>query len=371
MHGNHESLRIVQLITKMDTIGGAQVHVRDVCLHLEKEGYSVHLITGGKDHVYETMASIPIHYVRSFVRELHPIADIAAFFEVRRLLNELKPDLVAAHSSKAGIIGRLAAASLNIPVIFTAHGWSFTEGVQNPQRYIYRAIERIVGNISTGVIAVSEYDRNLAIKELVIPERKLICIQNGVNDLVKKGFKSERGDEVNMIMIARFAPPKMQLQLLEVLNDLKHLPWIMTFVGDGPSRAEAEKFANENGLSHKVRFEGWQSEVDRLLVQSDIFILLSEFEGLPLSILEALRAGLPVIATDVGGVKEAVQEENGIVVSKTDSESLKIAIDRLIKDKGLRERLGARGRELYEEKFTFELMMEKTLAYYKTVGVIA
>lgn len=366
---NHEQrLTIAQVITRMDTVGGAQIHVRDIATSLQRQGHVVHLITGEQENVHSGLESVPIHSVRHLVRDLRPYSDIRAYVDLKRLLKKIAPDIVATHSSKAGIIGRLAAWSLRIPVVFTAHGWSFTEGVPNLQKRFYRWIEKITGSFSSGVIAVSEYDQKLALKHKVISNRKLVCIQNGVPDVDKPQMMRQPNEEIRLIMIARFAPPKMQLRLVEALSDLKTLPWIMHFVGDGPMKEVVENCAINKGISDRVLFEGWHSNVEQLLATSDVFILLSEFEGLPLSILEAMRAGLPIIATDVGGVREAVTAENGFLVHKEDFVTLKEAIQQLVEDEELRSKMGAKGRELYEKKFTFDNMMDKTLAYYKSIA---
>jgi len=351
----------------MDTIGGAQIHVRDIANHLHKEGYAIHVITGSQGNIHP-LRNIPIYTAPHLVRELNPIADIKAFFEMRMLLKEICPDLVAAHSSKAGIIARLAASSLRIPVIFTAHGWSFTEGISNPKKLMYRCVEKVAGYFASGIIAVSEYDRQLAIKRNVVPEGKIICIQNGVHDIKRSKGIYEEENGTRLIMIARFAHPKMQLQLLESLVKLKHLNWQMHFVGDGPEKRKAEQFASENGIVHRVHFEGWRHNVNDILGKADIFILLSKYEGLPLSILEAMRAGLPIIATDVGGVKEAVTEENGILVQVDHASALTGALEKLISDRDLQKKMGTRGREVFEKKFTFHKMIEETLAYYRTIA---
>ncbi|MCM3711642.1 glycosyltransferase family 4 protein [Sporosarcina luteola] len=367
MSSEDTKLTIVQVITRMDTVGGAQIHVRDIAKHLHLHGHTIHLVTGKLENVHQGLETIPIHYVRHLVRELRPLTDMKAFIEMRGLFKKINPDLIATHSSKAGIIGRFAAASLRIPVVFTAHGWSFTDGVPNPKKIVYRWVEKIASYFTSGIIAVSEYDRDLAIKRKVVPKGKIICIQNGVHDVRIPQRIHGEAHEARLIMIARFAHPKMQLQLLESLVKLKHLGWKIHFVGDGPEKGKVEQFAIENGITHKVFFEGWLQNVDGILAKADIFILLSEYEGLPLSILEAMRAGLPIIATDVGGVKEAVTAENGILVRVDDSSALTEVLERLIENRELQKKMGVYGRRVYEEKFTFPQMMEETLAYYRTL----
>lgn len=367
MYVRDAKLKIAQVITRMDNVGGAQIHVRDIASHLQLHGHSVYLITGNMKNVHQGLKNIPIYHVKHLVREFHPLADIQAFFEMRKVFKKLDPDIVATHSSKAGIIGRLAAKSLRIPSIFTAHGWSFTEGIPNPQKALYQLIEKLVGTITNGVIAVSEYDKQLAIRRKVIPEGKITSIQNGVHNCPMKPPQLFN-NVPRLTMIARFDFPKKQISVLESLSRLQHLEWTMYFVGDGAEKKKAEQYAKELGIAHRVVFEGWRKDVVTVLEETDVFILISLYEGLPLSILEAMRAGLPIIAADVGGVKEAVKAENGVLVETDDHNGLKNAIERLIKDKDLRTQMGAKSRKLFEEKFTFEKMMEETLSLYRTIA---
>lgn len=120
-------MKIVQVITRMDTIGGAQLHVRDLCIALMEKGHSVYVVTGGNVTLYKELDTI---HCQSLIRNLNVVADIKAFVKVRHIIKNIQPDIIATHSSKAGVIGRLAGWSLRIPTIFTAHGWSFTEGVE-------------------------------------------------------------------------------------------------------------------------------------------------------------------------------------------------------------------------------------------------
>ncbi|MBB4824898.1 glycosyltransferase involved in cell wall biosynthesis [Sporosarcina luteola] len=362
-----EKLKVVQLITRLDQIGGAQIHVRDISNYLQRQGHSVHLMTGKVGDAAEDFPGIPIHSIRYLVRELKPLQDVKAFLETRRLLKKVGPDLVATHSSKAGIIGRLAARSLHIPVIFTAHGWSFTDGIPNPKKTFYRCIEKVAGRFASGIIAVSEFDKELALNSNVVGKERIVCIQNGVHELAKHERKSQVNEIPRLVMIARFSPPKKQIELLQALQNLQHLEWTMHFVGDGPEKRVVEEFAKQSGMTHRVVFEGWCNDVSGILEQSDIFILHSKYEGLPLSILEAMRAGLPIIATDVGGVKEAVTTANGLLIRNGDSAALQQALETLILNRSLRLKMGQSGREVFERNFTFQKMITETIDFYWTI----
>jgi len=355
----------------MDTIGGAQIHVRDICVGLKSSGHSISVVMGGNESHYEEFESNEIEQINSkyLIRQLNLITDIKAFIEIRKIIKRIKPDLIATHSSKAGIIGRVIGWSLHIPTIFTAHGWSFTEGVTRKKKRMYLLIEKFVGLISDGVITVSEYDKQLALKHKVLPLEKIITIHNGVHETNRLKEVRFRSDEINLIMVARFAPPKKQLDLLKALTKIQEYKWKMLFVGDGILRKEAEEFVEREELNDRVQFLGNRNDVEEVLRNSHIFILLSDWEGLPLSILEAMRSGLPIIASDVGGVKEAVvQSVNGFMVARNDERELISKLTLLLTSPPLRLEMGNRSRELYQEHFKFEQMYEKTLYFYKEVS---
>ena len=363
-------MKIVQIITQMDTVGGAQIHVRDLSVGLENAGHEVYLVAGGTKNIHSIIEenNVDVLYSQSLIRKLSIRSDIKAIIEIRKILKEIQPDLVATHSSKAGIIGRIAGWTLRIPTVFTAHGWSFTDGVPAQKKRIYKLFEKVIGRISDGVIAVSEYDRELAIKHNVLPAHKVHTIHNGVHDLHvnNKLFYSE--EPPTIIMVARFAAPKRQLQLLTALNRIRHIQWKMSFAGDGPLLQEAEEFVERENLRDRVNFLGNREDITELLHKSSLFVLLSDWEGLPLSVLEAMRCGLPILASDVGGVKEAVYDsKNGYVVSKNDLDELIEKLTILLTNSSLRMEMGRRGRLLFEENFTFEKMYNETENFYNVV----
>jgi glycosyltransferase involved in cell wall biosynthesis len=166
-------------------------------------------------------------------------------------------------------------------------------------------------------------------------------------------------------MVARFAPQKNQQQLLSALSNLD-LPFHLTFVGDGPTRAAAEQLTARLGLSSRVEFLGMRRDTDQILASSDLFVLATNWEGFPITILEAMRAGLPVVATDVDGVREAVRDEQtGYLVPRGDTQSLIDKLTVLLENASLRAKLGAAGRALYEREFTRSVMLNKVAEVYR------
>ena len=363
-------MKIVQLITSMDTVGGAQIHVRDIAIGIKKLGHSVVLVTGEGENIHTAINKEGIlHYRNKYlVRKLNIITDIKAFIKLRKLVKQIEPDLIAAHSSKAGVIGRIVGWSLGIPTVFTAHGWAFTEGVPKRKRAIYIVIEKIAGLFSDGIITVSDYDHLLARKNKIVPAQKLYKIHNGVHDSQPPDIVKKDRDVPIIIMVARFAVPKKQIVLLKTLQKLQSLKWNVRFVGEGPLLKKSMDYVKEHGLSERVEFLGNRNDVSRLLLDSDLFILLSDWEGLPLSILEAMRSGLPIIASDVGGVNEVVLDSvNGYLIPKNAEDELIQKVKHLLANPKLRYEMGKKGRRIFETNFTFNKMLDETDAYYEKI----
>lgn len=166
-------------------------------------------------------------------------------------------------------------------------------------------------------------------------------------------------------MVARFAAQKNQAQLLDACAPLLQ-PYRLQFAGTGPTQPEIERRAELLGLTDRVEFLGDRSDVSAQLRQASIFALATNWEGFPLSILEAMRAGLPVVASDVGGVREAVLDgQNGFLIARHDTAAFTRALGRLLADADLRGRMARNSRRLFEERFTAELMLRKTLSLYR------
>ena len=362
-------MKIVQLITHMYEVGGAQVHVRDLSKRLTQNGHHISIIYGAEKKLADELHVNEIEYIpiKRLIRSMNLVKDVLAFFEIRKTIKQLNPDIVAIHSSKAGILGRIVCWTLRIPFVFTAHGWAFTEGVEKNKQFLYRQLEKWIGKITKKVITVCDYDRILALQHKVLTYSKLETIHNGVIDQSNPKNQLAPKETVKILMVARFDAPKKHLELLEALSLIKELNWQMIFAGDGRLKEQAAQYVQEQNLEHKVTFLGNHSNVSELLIDADIFVLTSSWEGLPLSVLEAMSHGLPIIASNVGGVKEAVRNsENGFLIHQNLSELLCTLIGNPL----LRKQMGKKSREIYETSFTFERMYRRTLQTYKNLIIL-
>lgn len=372
LNTNHtkKRYRILYLITQ-GILGGAQTHICHLALHLSSE-YDVHVAIGVRGPLEEQLkeAGVPVYHVSSLVRPIAPYQDMRGLIQIIRLIRQIQPDLISTHSSKAGILGRLAAHCCGVPALFTAHGWAFTEGVPSTKRNMYILAERVAARWASKIICVSEYDRQLALRHGIGYENQLTTVHNGMPVVPQQYMASPgEGNPVRLIMVARFSEPKEHGLLLKAISGLRtQTPYKVYFVGDGPLLQQSEQLAAKLGVDDKVVFLGARRDVPALLAKAQVFVLISRWEGFPRSILEAMRAGLPVIASDVGGVSEAVVDgETGFLVPRGDIHTLAARLTRIVDDGRLRKQMGDKGRERFLANFTFDRMVEQTLEVYNRV----
>ena len=363
-------MKVLYIITKADEIGGAQVHVRDLAKKLNADGHNVSIIVGENGALVNQLKNenIEVIIVEELIRDISPSKDLQAIIKIRKLIKKISPDIIGLHSSKAGIIGRLAAVGLRIPVVFTAHGWAFADGVGEKKRKFYVLIEKILAPLVDRIITVSKQDKELAVKYNVAPDSKQIVIHNGMPDLemVLHSSTENTNAQIKIISVARFSEQKDHETLLLALSKIEQVNWLLTLVGKGPKIDLIKSYAHELKIDSNIEFLGERDDIISLLNESDIFTLITNWEGLPLSIIEAMRAGLPVVASNVGGVQELIDDNHtGFLVKHKDVQQLTKIFEKLLKDKSLRDRMGHLGREKYIANFTFDNMYHKTLGVYK------
>lgn len=363
-------MNVVFIITRADVVGGATVHVRDLARGMMDQGHRILVLVGGTGEATEEFAraGVPFRSLRWLGRALHPVKDVLAIFEMKRVLAELQPDLICAHTAKAGLVGRFAAKPLGIPAFYTPHGWPIGDRISANGAWIFRIAERAAASRSASIINVCEAERALARRHRIAPGEKLAVIHNGVHDVAPALRARPELAPTRIIMVARFERQKDHATLLAAMSLLREIPWELELVGDGPRLPATRALAGRLGLESRIHFTGSAGNVSERIADSQIFVLSSCFEGFPLSILEAMRAGLPVVASNVGGVREAVLEgETGFVVKPADPVVLASALRKLIADPAMRASFGLAGRRRYEAHFTFEQMLRQTLSLYQSV----
>jgi glycosyltransferase involved in cell wall biosynthesis len=361
-------MKIVHVLTRGDVVGGAQSHVRELSIELRKLGHEITVITGAPGIFTGQLRQIgiPSLQLRSLVHPLRPHLDLAALVELWRALRELKPDLVCAHTAKAGSLGRTAARLHRIPSVFTPHGWSMVDRTTLKPNLLYCWAESLAGRIGTRVINVCEFERALAQGFGVCPAAALDVVHNGIPEVAFTRVRPVDAQPPVMVMVARFAGQKDHATLLQALSGLLFMDWQLLLVGEGELESCVRAQVELLDLGGRVLILPPETDVSRLLMEAQLFVLSTNFEALPISILEAMRAGLPVVATNVGGISEAVRhQESGLLTSRGDVAGLRDALACLMAEPRLRLALGNAGRLQWAAHFTAKTMAERTVEVYQ------
>jgi len=385
-------MKVLYLITKSE-IGGAQTYIYQLCKYSISQGNSVAVMSYPGGWLEKKIKGIGANFYpnKFFSNAINPIRDLKALKIIKNAVIDFKPNLVSCHSTKAGFLTRLTIRN-KIPTIFTAHGWGFTNGIPFWRKCLVYFLEKSVARYCSKIICVSNFDRNLALKYKIASAEKLITIHNGVkimqNNADVKQEDAERRRIINtqddatedasqqrlikIVFVGRLGKQKDPLLLLEAFNilpnELQDRSQI-SIIGDGPKRKELERFIKENKLKEKVKLLGAVSreKVFEILKKSDIFVLISNWEGFPYTIIEAMSCGLPVIASDVGGIREAVNDDCGILVERGNKEEIEKALEKLLKNPSLAKEMGEKSRARVKKEFSLEKTLRETEQIYKEI----
>jgi glycosyltransferase involved in cell wall biosynthesis len=357
-------MKILTVITESE-MGGAQVHALDLIAGC-REYCDVALATGDTGYLTQRAEAlgISVHIVPGLIRSFNTRQDMRALVGLIRLIRKIRPDVLHAHTYKAGLLGRMAAFACGVPAVYTAHTWCFQPGTGTWWKKIGLLGEWLSGRLAFRIITVSDANRNMALSFHLTSRRRIETIHNGVRDLAMRAQPAGPGAPC-IIMVGRFVVQKDQAALIEALAQVKG-DWSLKFVGDGPTLRQAITRVQELGIADRVEFLGQREDVPQLLSQASIFALTTHLEGLPLGILEAMRAGLPIVASDVGGICETIdQGQTGFLIPHGDLGALRTSLEKLIASAALRLRMGAASREKYEREFGYEKMLGRTIDIYR------
>lgn len=374
--------KILFVITK-SVWGGAQKYVYDLAINLPEEFLPV-VALGGNGPLAEKLreAGIKIYTIQNFQKAIHPFKDIFAFFELLRLIRNLRPAIIHANSSKAGGIAAAAARMAHIPgtpraaVIFTVHGWGFHESLSVWQLWLRRIASRLTASLTDKIITVSQYDYMAAHKRHIAPPRKLVTIPVGVSDILFRSREDaqqflfgESGLTPTVGVIAEWTRNKgLDVFIRAWAHVIKNVPQAQAcLVGWGEEERQLKKLAADLGLATSITFKTGVLDAATYLKALDVFVLSSRKEGLPYSILEAGKAGVAVVATWVGGVPEIIQSgETGLLVPPNDSVELARGIETLLINPQKRLVFGSELAKHITARFSERAMLERTYRLYHT-----
>ena len=360
-------IRVVHVVTRMNT-GGVAVLISELVTGMDSERFESHLITGScspgeEDYLRARGIDLQQISIPSMQRCLRPFQDLKALLKIARELKRLSPDIVHTHTSKAGLLGRVASqiATPKARIIHTFHGHLLSGYFSKPATQFIALSERALARISDILIAMgNEVKASLLEVKIGKPQQFQVAFPGvrehkpNPNNLKAVKFKEEHSQNVIFTFVGRLSPIKRCDRIIETAIQVSN--WVPTahflIIGDGELRKTLEIQAS--GLP--ITFLGWESHTEDWLAISDAAILLSDNEAVPLAMIEAGLAGLPVIATNVGSMSDVV--ENGINGFLVDPLVTEIAakIVALSESPELRRNLGGRGKELARQRFSVEAM---------------
>lgn len=305
-----------------------------------------------------------------------PLADTRTFLSLLSLLWRYEFDLVHCHSTKAGLLGRLAAAMTNTPTIFTVHGWGFYNSEYDRATSAIVQGERLLACVTDEFVCVSQNDLEQGQKHSIICQSDASVIHNGIPSLPSPEDRTCLVDicaidpDVPILgSIARLAPQKDPLAILRTAKELQDRGRTVqtVIIGSGPLAEDCEKYAAENNIDD-VYMLGFREDALNLLFDFDLFLLPSKFEGFPLTVLESLHAGVPLIAYDTGGVSEAIEHgETGLVAPPGDHDSFVMYTEQLLADDARRTEMSERAQAVASKQFSAERMISEYESTYKQI----
>ncbi|KGM43136.1 hypothetical protein JY97_09335 [Alkalispirochaeta odontotermitis] len=377
--------KILHIITRLD-MGGSAQNTLLTCLKLSLK-FEMVLVYGLSQESNMTdsergavdrqtndarVNGVKIVQIPSLLRRISPVNDIRALYDLVRIIKIEKPDIVHTHTSKAGILGRMAAILTKAPyIVHTPHGHVFYGHFGRAFSWIFLRLERLFAPLTDRVVALTDGESRDYTDLNVYPEDKLVQIHSGV---AIERFKlqsicavekkrslglTENGSVVGFI--GWLLPIKGPMHLLRAMEDVwqYHNDTILVFIGKGGLWVDLKAEACKNRANGRVHFLGWRNDVHEIMPIFDIFVLPSLNEGMGRVLVEAMAAGKPIVASDVGGIPDLVKHDyNGLLVAPGDEEELAASIKQLINDPKKAKIMGQRGRELCNQ-FSLEAMVEK------------
>jgi len=385
-------LKIVHIITRL-ILGGAQENTLITCKLLAQRGHDVTLITGpaigpeGELFNQTKNQKYDVIVVPKLIRAICPLYDTISYFQIKRLLERLKPDIVHTHSAKAGILGRFAVYSLkgkwdqNLPaVVHTIHGLAFHPYQSRWLNKFYIAIEKSAAKRTDSFISVADaMTEQAAAVGIGRPERFITAYSaieesdflEPISQERREEFRSKYGilkNAIVMVTIARLFMLKGHEYIIESAKQLSkqfdNAFWL--FVGDGNLAESFKEQVRQLGLAEKIKFTGLlpPSQIPLVIQSSDILVHCSLREGLARTLPQAMLCGRPAVSFDVDGAKEVVNENTGRLIEPKSVEQLTKVCAELIEDKDLRDKLGRAGRDFVKEKFAPETMVDTIEVVY-------
>jgi glycosyltransferase involved in cell wall biosynthesis len=359
------------------SFGGAAKVILRLAQQAKEEGWQVDILT--TDPVFGEAArrqGVGVIALDAIRREIHPWWDLRGVVRLYRFLRRERYLVVHTHTSKAGFVGRLAAWLAGVPVILhTAHGFAFHEQTPRLTRFFYSTLEQLAARWCDRIVAVTDFHRRWAVELGICGDDKIIAIPNGIavrranlsSTELRRAWNVQPGEMI-LLTAGRLAPEKGLEYLIEAAVILRStgLHFLVVLAGEGPLRSQLEARAANRRVADRVLFLGYREDIAELVAVCDVVVLPSLREGLSIALLEAMAAGKPIVATRIGGnLAVTAHGEAALLVPPRDPQALSDAMLRCWREPALRDSLGVKARQLFENRYTEDRMLNSYRAVYR------
>ncbi len=374
-------IRILHIHT-MPVISGSGINTYLSMDGMDRQVYEVELACAPGGRLIDLVqgSGMEVRIFRNLVQPLSPYRDLRAAMDLFLFLRKNPYHVVHTHNSKAGFVGRLAAAMARVPVIVhTVHGFAFHDQEPRWRQVLFLNLERLASHWCQKMIFISQPLLDWGLKEHIVPREKTVKIYSGIQlehfhpvdrdekNRIREKWKL-RPEEAVIGIVSKLWEGKGHATLIEAVKELtKDIKDVrLVIVGEGYLQDELVKHVARLGLGDRVLFTGFQMDVSEIIATFDVAVLPSFFEGMGRVILEAMAMAKPVVASRVGGIPDLVEDgRNGFLVQPGDVKALAAAIKRLLTDKELAGEMGSRGRKMVDEKFNSDIMVRSIEEVYR------
>ncbi|SMC95988.1 glycosyltransferase family 4 protein [Pedobacter africanus] len=368
----NKKIRILHAI-RQGKVGGGETHVLDLVNALDKDHFESVILSFTEGPMVDKLRADGF---KTYVVHTEKPFDFKVWTAVKGIVANEGINLIHAHGTRANSNTFYAARSLKIPLIYTVHGWSFHPDQSKLVKMIRTQSERLLVSLANKTICVSKSNLEEGKRKFNMPRATVIV--NGINqvkfnpDKAYRDVRAELGVDKDLILVgyvARITAQKAPLTFLKAIAELpENLPVKFLIVGDGDLKPQMLALASELKLNSRIIFQDFRSDIPDVLAAVDIFCLPSLWEGLPIALLEAMAMKKAIVASEIDGINDLiVHMKNGLLVPVLKPGLLKDALETLVSDAGLRERLGKEAGATVNEKYNVQLMTENIASVYRQV----
>lgn len=373
-------MKKIRILHVAQAAGGVDRYIRMLLKYLDKEKFENILVCSQdfREEDYKGLVDSfePIEMTRAIGGN-----DLKAIKEVRKLIKRYNPDIVYAHSSKAGAIARIADTRFKNSCVYNPHGWAFNMRCAAKKKAMYIAIEKIAALFCEKIICISDAEKQSALDKKICREDKLQVIfngvdieayENGVHGAVKRKDLNIPGDAFVVGMVGRMSPQKAPDIFIKMAKRVKEKVPDAHFiiVGNGNLEVKIKKYAEDNGFLDSLYITGWVNNPMSYVELFDVACLLSRWEGFGLVLPEYMMVGKPIVATRVDAIPNIVEDgKNGLLVESDDAVGASEAVLRIYRENGLKEKLVTCGMQNVHIKFDARRVAEEHEKLFENCGV--